>query len=213
MPILGSDKWLERVFSAPSNVALAAAYDEWAPTYDADMLSIGYVNPAVVAGLVGRYIRDRAGQIFDAGVGTGILGDVLSILGYRDLSGVDISDGMLAKARARKVYGDLRNRVLGEALDFENGSVVAVVSTGVFTIGHAPPSAFDELVRMTRPGGHLIFTVGTPAWQDGGFKEKIQSLEEAGRIQAVEATNAYRPMPVSPTEAALTTRAFVYRVS
>ena len=87
----------------------------------------------------------------------------LSILGYRNLAGIDMSEGMLAKARKRKVYSELRNRVLGKSLDFDDGAFAAVVTFGVFTPGHAPAVAFDELVRITRPGGHLIFTVSTAA--------------------------------------------------
>jgi SAM-dependent methyltransferase len=158
-------------------------------------------------------VHDRRGQIFDAGVGTGILGEILSILGYRNLSGVDMSDGMLAKARARNVYGDLRNRVLGEALDFETGSVAVVVSTGVLTTGHAPPSALDELVRITRSGGYLIFNISTSAWNENGFKEKVGAFEKLGLIRSVESTGAYRPMPLSPTEGEFTTQAFVYQRS
>src|SRR5215217_8326125 len=70
--------------------------------------------------------------------------------GYRNLVGIDISDGMLARARERGVYADLRDQVLGETLDFADESFVAVVATGVFTAGHAPASAFIELLRVTR---------------------------------------------------------------
>ena len=165
---------------------LASTYDAWATTYDLDMLRIGYANPAVAAALVARHVRAPDSRILDAGVGTGIIGEILSILGYRDLTGIDISEGMLAKARERNVYSELRNRVLGEPLDFDDGAFSAVVSFGVFTPGHAPAAAFDELTRVTRPGGHLIFTVSTAAWRDGDFRQKLHGLEQAGRLGAVE---------------------------
>ncbi len=97
-------------------------------------------------------------------------------LGYSNLIGVDMSDGMLARAEARKIYTDLRNRVLGEPLDFADGSMAAIVSTGVFTTGHGPAHAWDELTRITRRGGHLIFTVGTVVWQESGFARKFEEL-------------------------------------
>jgi SAM-dependent methyltransferase len=209
-PTSEADRWLDSVYHAGDAAALAASYDRWAATYDSDMLAIGYANTAVAAGLVGRHVQDREGAILEAGVGTGLLGEILSVMGYRKLVGIDMSEGMLAKARARNVYADLRNRVLGEKLDFDDASFAAIVSFGVFTPGHAPPAAFDELVRITRPGGHLIFTVSTAAWRDGGFEAKIKSLGEAGRIQLVETTAEYRPMPLSVAEANFTTRAYVY---
>jgi SAM-dependent methyltransferase len=206
------DRWLERVYSADTADELVKAYDAWAATYDTDMLAIGYANPAVAVGLVARHVPAIDACILDAGVGTGILGELLSILGYRNLVGIDMSEGMLAKARKRKVYSELRNRVLGEPLDFGDGAFAAVVSFGVFTPGHAPAVAFDELVRITRPGGHLIFTVSTAAWKAGDFREKLRSLEQAGRIRAVASTDTYQPMPLSQTESTFTTRAFVYTV-
>jgi SAM-dependent methyltransferase len=200
------------VYSAGSPEALASTYDAWATTYDLDMLTIGYANPAVAAALVARHVREPDSRILDAGVGSGIVGELLKILGYRNLIGIDMSEGMLARARSRNAYAELRRQVLGETLDFEDGAFAAMVSFGVFTPGHAPAAAFDELVRITRPGGRLIFTVSTAAWLGGGFRERLQTLQQHGRIRAVEATDEYRPMPLSQTESTFTTRAYVYAV-
>jgi SAM-dependent methyltransferase len=208
-----ADKWLDRVFTASSTQVLADAYDEWAASYDADMLAIGYLHPAVAAGLVGRHVRHRDARILDAGAGTGILGQVLSIMGYANLVALDMSIGMLIKAGERGVYRELRTGTLGERLDFADQSFAVVVSTGVFTVGHAPASALEELVRITRPGGHLIFTVGTPAWEAGGYRERLERLESERRCRLVEATEHYRPMPLSSTEGAFTSRMFVYQVA
>ncbi len=206
-----TDEKIAGVFHAKSRGDLVALYDNWAETYDADMQGVGYVHPAVMAGLVGRYVQTKSDAIFDAGVGTGTVGNILAIMGYNNLIGVDMSPGMLARAKARNIYADLRNRVLGEPLDFANSSMAAIVSTGVFTIGHAPASAWDELTRITRPGGHLIFTVGSIVWQEAGFARKFDELCGKGLIDLVEATPAYAPMPYSPAERHLTTMARVYR--
>ncbi len=206
-----SDAWLEGVYRAKSRSDLIKLYDSWSKTYDADMQGIGYIHPAVMAGLVGRYVQKKSDAIFDAGVGTGTVGNILAIMGFTNLIGVDMSDGMLARARARNIYADLRNRVLGETLDFETGSMAAVVSTGVFTTGHGPASAWDELTRITRAGGHLIFTVGEQVWKDAGFATKFDELLAKGLVEFVETTPMYHPMPYSPTESDFTTMARVYR--
>ena len=211
MPGHSSDAWLEGVYHAKTQSDLIALYDGWAETYDADMQGIGYIHPAVIAGLVGRYVSNETDAIFDAGVGTGTVGNILAIMGYRNLIGVDMSDGMLARAKALKIYVDLRNRVLGEPLDFADGSMAAIVSTGVFTTGHGPANAWDELVRMTRRGGHLIFTVGTVVWLEAGFAQNFAELCGKGLIEPVETTPVYHPMPYSPTESGFTTWAHVYR--
>ncbi|MDF2766463.1 MAG: tylM1 [Rhodospirillales bacterium] len=205
-----TDAWLERVFGAADKHDLAQTYDRWAETYDADMLAIGYMNPAVTCGLVCRHLADRQGGILDAGCGTGLIGEILSLLGYGRLVGLDISDGMLERARRREAYAELRNRMLGEPLDFADEAFAAVISSGVFTAGHAPADALDELVRITRRGGRLILAVASSAWEAGGFKEKIATLERAGRWRPVEVTRPYRPMPLSQSKGAATTRCCVF---
>ena len=206
----GTDHWLKRVFTAPDADLLVNAYNEWSASYEADMLAVGYMHPLVAAGLVGRHVTDRDGGILDAGAGTGLLGQVLAIMGYGGLVAIDMSEGMLAQARARNVYAQLRRQILGEPLDFADASFSAVVSIGTLNIGHAPPAALDELVRVTRPGGRLILTIPVRAWEQGGFGEKVKALEQADRWRLIEATEAYRPMPLSQTEGTVTTRMLVY---
>ncbi len=205
------DQILASVYGAKSREEVAQSYDQWAATYDLDMQAIGYVNPAVMVGMAARYVQNFDAAIFDAGVGTGITGQLLSILGYTNLIGVDLSDGMLARAAARKVYSTLRNQELGAPLDFPTASVDAVISCGTFTLGHAPAAALDELVRITKPGGFLIFTVSTAAWTEGGFETKLTALTAAGLIAEVVPVKIYHPMPLSKTESGFTTRAHVFR--
>lgn len=203
-----TDKWLEEVFQSKDRVGLEALYDRWADTYDADLHRVGYLHLAVITGLVCRHVQRRDAAILDAGVGTGAIGSLLNLLDYNNLSGIDMSEGMLKKAAVRKVYGDLRKGILGEALDFVDGSFDAIISTGTFTQGHAPASAFDELVRVLEPGGVLIFTMGSMVWDENGFRSKLENLPQ---LKVVETTPLYCPMPFSPAENGLTTRAHVYR--
>ena len=146
-------------------------YDAWAEEYDADLQSYGYRSPAIVAGIVGRYIPRDSSPILDAGAGTGIMGEVLKTLGYEGITALDLSKGMLEIAARKGVYADLRQSALGEELDFPTDHFTVVVCIGTFAAGHAPPASFDELVRITRPHGQIIFTVRTDMYEQGGFKE------------------------------------------
>ena len=62
-----ADSWLEGVYHAKTQSDLIALYDGWAETYDADMQGIGYVHPAVIAGLVGRYVPNKTDADFRCG--------------------------------------------------------------------------------------------------------------------------------------------------
>ena len=151
-----TDGWLERVYNATDRDSLRAMYDSWAETYDADLQQVGYLHLPVIVGLVAAHVPSREATILDAGVGTGAVGNVLPLLGYNNLSGIDMSKGMLEKAEARGCYSDLRQAVLGETLDFPDGAFDAILSTGTFTNGHAPAAAFHELTRILEPGGVLL---------------------------------------------------------
>jgi SAM-dependent methyltransferase len=185
---------LQNVYSARDNRELASSYDEWAEDYEDDVLSLGYAIPAVAAGFVGRFVP-LGGRVLDAGAGTGLFGSILSVLGYEDLVGIDISERMLEKAGQKNAYRRLHRMVMGEPLGFEDGSFSAAVSVGVFTTNHAPPKALDELVRVVEPGGWVIFSVREDVYREEGFEEKQASLEKAGRWQRTTMSEAFRPFP------------------
>jgi ubiquinone/menaquinone biosynthesis C-methylase UbiE len=206
-----TDAWIDSVYRAKDRAALQATYDSWAASYDADMLLTGYLHQSVITGLVCRHVHNKSATLLDAGVGTGATGSLLNLLGYNNLSGIDMSQGMLAKAAERKCYADLRLGVLGERLDFVDRSFDAIISTGTFTEGHAPATALDEFVRLLETGGVMMFTISMQVWDDMGFKTKLSGLSSAGLIKLVEMTPMYQPMPHSPAESHITTRAHVYQ--
>lgn len=196
--IEGSDRQerLDRVYAAHGVEDLTESYDEWASEYEGDMLSLGYMVPAVAAGLIGRFVPPGASAL-DAGVGTGVLGDTLEVLGYSDLVGIDLSEGMMDVARRKGAYRELRRMVLGEPLDFPDHRFDAVFSVGVFTAGHAPPDSFDELLRVVRPSGWLVFGVRDDSYTTGGFKEKQDQLVEAGGWELLRATEPFSTFPAA----------------
>ena len=196
--------------NAKSSEEVADIYDNWAEDYERRIFSYGYSTPAVAAGFFGRYVKPEDGMVLDAGAGSGLMGEVLVPLGYGELVGIDISREMLELARRKGVYKDLREMELGGRLDFPDDAFGAVVSTGVFAAGHAPPESFDDLIRITRPGGHAVFGVRTDVYLEGGFKEKQDALEKESRWQLLEATDPFSHLRFEDPE--LKVRVFAYRV-
>lgn len=207
-----AERRLKAVYAARSNEELAAHYDQWAATYDRDVLGFGYAYPGLIAGLVGRHVRDLEAPLLDAGCGTGLIGILLGALGYTDLAGIDLSEGMLGRARQTGVYRALEREVLGERLDVEDGRFGAVICAGVLTVGHAPASCLDELARVTRAGGHVIFTLTRPVLEERGFKERIEGLVAAGRWRQRGLSREIAALPGAPEEALLMARGYVYEV-
>ena len=115
--------------------------------------------------------------------------------GYQDLYAIDLSLGMLEEARRKDLYKEFHQMTLGEELGFETDSFDAVISVGVFTTGHAPAHAFDELARITKPGGFIVFSLRVDLYEKDGFKEYQAGLEEAGKWKLAELSEPYYPLP------------------
>lgn len=185
---------LDAVYGATSASELSHAYDEWAQSYDTDMADVGYRHPSVAIGLLSRYLPSGSAPILDAGAGTGLMGELLGVMGYPEVDALDASKGMLEIARSKSIYRELHHAFLGQTLPFPSGGYAAAVSTGVFTAGHVGVEGLPELVRVVRPDGLIVLTVKMTIWQ-GGFEEYLVESERDGVIDLVEVTPSYASMP------------------
>ena len=201
---------LQSVYAAKDSREAAEHYDSWAEDYERKVSSWGYLTPAITAWFLGRYVAPEDGTILDAGAGTGLMGVVLTPLGYHDLIGVDISRDMLEYARKKGAYKELRQMELGGRLDLPTDAFTAVVAAGVFAAGHAPPESFEELIRVTKPGGYVIFSVRTDVYLEGGFKRKQEALEGQRRWQLVETSEPFAHLRFEDPK--LKVQVFAYQV-
>jgi phosphatidylethanolamine/phosphatidyl-N-methylethanolamine N-methyltransferase len=135
--------------------AVERAYARWAPVYD---LVFGGVFERGRQAAIAAAER-IGGRILEVGVGTGIsLPDYAS---SNRVYGIDISEPMLRKARARVEEFGL-NHVEGlavmdaEDLLFPDNSFDVVVAQYVVTAVPDPEAALDEFLRVLRPGGEMI---------------------------------------------------------
>ena len=183
------------VYASENNRQLEERYDEWAEEYDDDLADdFGYVMPRMTAETFARFVP-RDARILDAGAGTGLVGVELSRLGYSDIEAMDMSNGMLQVAGAKGVYAALHQMVMGEPLGFENDRYDAIIGVGVLTLGHAPANSLDELVRVTKQGGHIAFTLRPDVYEQNGFRERQEQLVAEGKWELAEVTDEFHGMP------------------
>ena len=205
---------LERVYqSGHDQQALQQAYQDWAMSYDADLAAAGYAYFSLAPAIVAQHVRDSKARILDAGVGTGRIGEFLALLGYDNITGIDLSDDMLQLARARQAYKDLQRMDLGQRLAFADNHFDAVYTFGAFTTGHAPPQGYRELVRVTRASGFLILALTDHARAGSGYGELLDSLSEEGALERIAQTPAFEVFPFDPAEQGHLARVDVYRVN
>jgi SAM-dependent methyltransferase len=183
------------IYSSRDNTELAERYDRWAKDYDSDLdEGFGWTGPQRAADFFARHVPKDA-RVLDAGAGTGLVGQLLARQGYKNLVAMDLSKGMLEEARKKNVYREFHQMMLGETLGFDTDSFDAVISVGVLTVGHAPASSFDELIRVTKPGGYIVFSLRPDVYRDSGFKEKQEALEQSGKWKLVEVSEEFQPLP------------------
>ncbi len=188
------------VYSSKNLNELQERYDQWASDYDSDLeRDFGWSAPALAAGVFEKYVPTNA-RVLDAGAGTGLVGVALKEKGYGSIVAMDLSQGMLAEARKTGAYERCDQMVLGETLGYETDSFDAVISVGVFTVGHVPPNGLDDLVRVVKPGGHIIYSLRPDVYAENGFKEKHAELEAAGKLSIVEATEPQHVLPIGEPE-------------
>jgi SAM-dependent methyltransferase len=200
---------LDRLYGARDLDELREEYERIAASYDSELIEkMGYRSPQAVAAAVQRFLRPNA-RLLDAGAGTGLLGLALKDVGFTRLDGLDLSPAMLAEAARKGVYGDLREARLGDALEYATGTYDGVAAAGVLTVGHAPASCLDELVRVTKPGGHVIFTLRSDQTLPG-YAEKMAELEQAERWMLVERGEEFQALPAGEPEVRV--RVWVFRV-
>jgi cytosine/adenosine deaminase-related metal-dependent hydrolase/ubiquinone/menaquinone biosynthesis C-methylase UbiE len=136
-----------------STIQAISAFDAWADVYDAQP------NPllALEQRVLGPMLPDVRGlDVLDAGCGTGRWLTYLAERAPRSLTGVDVSEQMLAAA-GRKL-GKLCDRKLGScaALPVADESVDLMLSSFVLSYVDDLEASIAEAARVMRPGGRLF---------------------------------------------------------
>ena len=195
-----SEERVQWVYASTNNQELEDRYDQWAAAYDKDLEDdFAWNAPHNAVQLFKEFVPSSA-KVLDAGAGTGLVGEILATLGFKDMVAMDLSMGMLDVAKAKNVYHTFHQMTLGDTLDYKTDEFDAVISVGVFTMGHAPSSSFDELIRVTKPGGYIAFSLRVDMYQDSGFKEKQSALETAGAWKLAKVTDTFQPLPKGEPE-------------
>ncbi|HXL98399.1 MAG TPA: methyltransferase domain-containing protein [Rhizomicrobium sp.] len=133
-------------------------FDQFSTDYDARMIGqLGYRAPAILRELFDLTIAADGLSILDLGCGTGLSGEAFRDAAAR-LDGIDLSPAMIAKARARGIYDDLRVADLETTLDGARAYDLILAADTLVYFGDLA-AVFKGAVRSLAPGGNFLFTV------------------------------------------------------
>lgn len=150
----------EAVPERASDAYVGEMFDRLAEEFDEHLAALDYRAPQLVAeALPGTLGPPRGGlDVLDAGCGTGLCGPALRPYARR-LTGVDLSAGMLARARERGGYDRLEAAELTAFLRESPGAFDLVVSADTLCYFGDLGPVLAAAAAALRPGGSLLFTV------------------------------------------------------
>ncbi|WP_120505011.1 class I SAM-dependent DNA methyltransferase [Sulfitobacter mediterraneus] len=175
-----SESFLDKAYGARDAEETRKLYDDWAASYEAELGENGYATPGRCAAALAKYIPDKTRPILDFGCGTGLSGLALRLTGFDPIDGVDVSSDMLAQARGKTVYRDLRQIRPGEALGHKPGEYAAIAAIGVIGAGAAPVSVFDSLMHGLAKGGLFVFSFNDHALEEPQYEARVMEWTDCG---------------------------------
>ena len=165
------------IYKLTTSEELLKYYQDWTKKnkYNQDMINWKYTAPQETVLVLKKYALNNKCKILDAGCGTGLVGIELKKCGYSDIDGVDFSQNMLDLI-PQGIYKKIEKVDLNKPLKFKTNMYDVVMCVGTFTYGHVKPQALDELIRITKNGGLICFTINEGIYEEYGFDNKIKEL-------------------------------------
>ena len=191
----------------PSSRFIEGLFDEYADRFDAALVQrLGYTTPVELIAMLRQHLPTPYGTVVDLGCGTGLVG--AEIHGQCDiLEGYDISENMLAKARAKGHYQHLAKADLSleppRSGLFEDRAVHRadiVAATDVMIYLGDLDAVFANAAALLKPSGTFAFSVEKSA-SDTGFelRPSMRYAHSVDHVDKMLAAHGMRSVAVEET--------------
>lgn len=195
------DKTRPAVTADPARLPTREGYDLWATVYDEEDNPLVALETVEVA----RHLGEVAGlDVADVGCGTGRHALRLATAGAQ-VTALDFSDGMLAKARAkpgatsvRFIAHDLTKPFPLESAAFDRVLCCLVLDHIADLIG-----LFSEMRRVCRPGGFVLASVMHPAMMLRGIQARFTDPTTGRETRPASVANQISDYIMAVTRAGL----------
>ncbi|XP_046350968.2 methyltransferase-like protein 27 [Haliotis rufescens] len=170
---------------------LIQRYDEKCEEYNKMQTVRGYKAPTAIADtLASLYPSNRENvQILDAAAGTGLVSVEVRKRGFVHVDGLDPSEGMLEEAKKSNLYERYICDFLGDnTLDIADDTytVLTLVSLTSEILKKLSIKCYEELVRITKSGGHILINHYDYIFDSDDIKGNLAHLESRGMWKLVD---------------------------
>jgi predicted TPR repeat methyltransferase len=164
-------------------------FDSYVDGFDEHLAgSLGYRAPQIlVEGLGGT----RFAAALDLGCGTGLCAPLLRPRCDR-LDGIDLSAGMVERARARGLYDDVRQADAAQFLTTTDRRYDLLIAADVFIYVGALEPVFDGASRVLHPGGAFCFSLeAADGHVDWELRMSLRYAHSGGYIRMLAAQRGF----------------------
>ncbi|XP_046547347.1 methyltransferase-like protein 27 [Haliotis rubra] len=167
------------------NDAIVKRFDCIAEKYDKMQAIIGNNLPEWMAeSLAALYTHNRKTvSILDVAAGTGLVSCEMRKQGFLHIDGLEPSEKMLEQAKKNNLYERYICVILADkTLDIADDTydIVTVVGLSSEIFSTLPIKSFEELVRITKSGGHILMNHFDYIFQRDVLRANLTSLEDRG---------------------------------
>ena len=167
-------------------------YDNWADSYDKELLEeYGYCAHEIGAKALAETQIPFDSPILDVGCGTGLAGVELSRFGYTKIDGLDVSAGMLERARNQGIYRQLFQKRIGVDNLSELPSYKGILCVGSFGLGHMEQEDIIRLIDLAAANASIVIFMNAEPFHAQNYEATIEhlSLDGLWRVEAIEDHN------------------------
>jgi predicted TPR repeat methyltransferase len=142
---------------------IRSVFDGYADRFEAHLISLGYGIPRAMRTMLLGHPKIAAGlpvgPVLDLGCGTGMVPLAIGDLPVGPFTGVDLSPRMLAHARAKRIYAELREADVITDLAAHPEQWPLIVAADVLCYFGALEELFAAVYQRLEAGGWFVFSV------------------------------------------------------
>ncbi len=142
---------------------IRTVFDGYADRFESHLISLEYGVPMAIHDVLLNHPKIAAGltlgKVLDLGCGTGLVARAVGDLPIDSFTGIDLSPRMLAHARAKQIYAELREGDIVADLAAHEDQWPLIIAADVLCYMGALEELLELVHARLEPGGWFVFSV------------------------------------------------------